>query len=107
MAHQKARSRGMQCRVGDIGDVPATKGQYARFLDAQGVYGASAGVAIGKNGVVSVAYNGIAARAKSHAEKSSARIESNPSIPPSLIQTNSQRRPTASERRPINALKRP
>ena len=60
------------------GEVPATKAQYARFLHAQGVYGANAGVAIGKNGAVSVTYNGIAARAKSHAEKSSARIESNP-----------------------------
>jgi hypothetical protein len=72
----------------DISPAIWPKGQYARFLDAQGVYGANAGVAIGKNGAVSVAYNGIAARAKSHAENSSARIESNPSIPPSL--TNQQ-----------------
>src|SRR5262245_44989800 len=39
------------------------KGEYAKFLNAQDVDRTEAGVATGRNGAVTVAYNGIAARA--------------------------------------------
>src|SRR5262245_23402366 len=44
---------------------PATwpKGEYERFLNQQGVVRTEAGVATGRSGAVTVAYNGIAARA--------------------------------------------
>src|SRR6266446_6561950 len=39
------------------------KGEYERFVKAQGVDRTEAGVATGRNGAVTVAYNGLAARA--------------------------------------------
>ena len=47
----------------DISPAAWPKGEYEKFIAAQNVDRATAGVAEGKNGAVTVAYNGIAARA--------------------------------------------
>jgi gamma-glutamyltranspeptidase/glutathione hydrolase len=49
--------------VTDISPATWPKGEYERFLAAQDVDHTEAGIATGKNGAVTVAYNGIAARA--------------------------------------------
>lgn len=49
--------------VTDISPAVWPKGEYDRFLAAQNVDRTKAGVAIGRSGAVTVAYNGIAARA--------------------------------------------
>ena len=51
-------------RASEVNLSPVTwKGDYDKFLKAQGVDRSEAGVASGKNGAVTVAYNGLAARA--------------------------------------------
>ena len=49
--------------VGDISPSVWPKGEFERFLAAQNVDRTKAGMATGRNGAVTVAYNGIAARA--------------------------------------------
>jgi gamma-glutamyltranspeptidase/glutathione hydrolase len=49
--------------VADISPAVWPKGEYERFIAAQNVDRTKAGVATGRNGAVTVAYNGIAARA--------------------------------------------
>jgi gamma-glutamyltranspeptidase/glutathione hydrolase len=49
--------------VTDISPAVWPKGEYERFIAAQNVQRTKAGMATGRNGAVSVAYNGIAARA--------------------------------------------
>src|SRR5688572_22118391 len=49
--------------VTDVSPAVWPKGEYERFIAAQDVDRTKAGVATGRNGAVTVAYNGIAARA--------------------------------------------